>query len=121
MREAFHGADDVKATELLRITDDECEEPTDFDILDLLNGLKKHVYTNDDDDDDEQVGIFTRCVMWCEKYNRSWRLSQIHTLAMALEEGSIPEQVTTSPSDTMEAMDSKTEQASFTPELMHED
>ena len=85
MREAFRlaGNDDKKATRLLKIKEDECEEPVDIDVLDLLNGLKGHP--------EEDAGIFTDCVRWCEERQQSWPVSEIHKLALALEAGVEPE------------------------------
>ncbi|KAF2279329.1 uncharacterized protein EI97DRAFT_172701 [Westerdykella ornata] len=85
-REMFSNMDDVEATRLMYIGEDECEEPVDIDVLELLKGLKKHAEL-DVESEYPQYGIFTRCVMWCEENQRSCLMSNIHEVAKALEEG----------------------------------
>lgn len=91
-RKDFRDADDVRATELLAIEDDECEEPIDIDVLDLLNGLRKH--PDEREDAATESGIFTRCVRYCAEKNHRWRISRIHELAQMLDAGDTPEPLT---------------------------
>jgi hypothetical protein len=72
----------------LEIQPQECIEPSDVDILNLLRCVKKHPEV---DGRPGEYGIFTRCVMWAEENNVSWNISDIHTLAQHLEEGTEPE------------------------------
>jgi hypothetical protein len=96
MRAFFTHADVFSATERIKVTEEECEFPVDIDLLDLAKGLKKHPKTEEDDfDSDNSVGIFTRCVRWCEEHNRSWPMSNVYKLAMSLEQGMTPEQSST--------------------------
>jgi hypothetical protein len=87
MRKALKEADDAHATRLIEIDEDECDEPMDVHVSELLKGLKKHPGV---DEEDEEISIFTQCVMWCEENQRDWLVSDIHELAQALQEGRSP-------------------------------
>lgn len=86
LREELKTCDDAKATELIRVQEEECEEPLDIDIQDLLRGLKKHPIH-----DEDGAGLFTKCVQYCEKHKLSWMLSDVEDLAEAIKAGVRPE------------------------------
>ena len=87
LRELFHDGDDNAATDAIRVQEDECDEPLDIDILELLNGLAKWP---ENDEHGTGAGIFTKCVQYCAERHLHWRLSSIHRLALALEAGREP-------------------------------
>jgi hypothetical protein len=75
----------LKATELIRIPEEESEDATDIDVLELLRGLSKHPQENDG------RGWFTSCVEYCEENRLHWPLSEIHVLAAELHAGRRPQ------------------------------
>lgn len=85
-----------KATELIRIPEEEIEEATDIDVLQLLNGLSQHPQEN------EGRGLFTVCVEYCEDNRLRWPLSKIHMLAAELQAGHRPQAYRENWDDDME-------------------
>lgn len=75
----------LKATELIRIPEEEIKDATDIDVLELLNGLSQHPKEN------EGRGWFTVCVAYCEENCLHWPLSEIHVLAAELHAGRRPQ------------------------------
>jgi hypothetical protein len=86
----------MKATELIRIPDEESEDATDIDVLELLNGLSQHPKEN------EGRGSFTACVEYCEANRLHWPLSEIHVLAAELHAGRRPQAYGGNSDDGME-------------------
>ncbi|KAF2258047.1 hypothetical protein CC78DRAFT_549442 [Lojkania enalia] len=81
--EKLAGANDIEATVMCRITQDETDEAFDINVLDLVSFLKKHPAG-------EGAGVFTRCVIWCEEHQINWPLSKVNELAAALNSGRMP-------------------------------
>ncbi|KAF1912959.1 hypothetical protein BDU57DRAFT_456953, partial [Ampelomyces quisqualis] len=79
---------DSRATDLIKLDDDEKAKATDFYLRDLCYGLRKHPGEHDG-------GIFTRCVKYCEENNASYKLSNVWKLATNLEAGRTPSGSTT--------------------------
>jgi hypothetical protein len=71
---------DGKATDLIKIQDDEFTLTIDWDLRDLCDGLQKHP-------DEEDGGVFTRCVRYCQDNDAPYRLSNVWELAQELEAG----------------------------------
>jgi predicted small lipoprotein YifL len=74
---------DDKATDLMKMRDDEFPHISDFDLRDLCDGLQKHP-------DEEDGGIFTRCVKYCQENNSPYFLSNVWELAQDLVAGRLP-------------------------------
>jgi hypothetical protein len=72
---------DDKATDLIKIQDDEFNLIVDYDLRDLCDGLQKHP-------GEEDGGIFTRCVKYCQENDAPYRLSNVWELAQELDDGS---------------------------------
>ena len=101
----------LRATELIRIPEDESEGATDIDVLELLNGLSQHPKEN------EGRGWFTVCVAYCEENHLHWPLSEIHVLAAELHAGRRPQDYRGKPDDSMEF---DTEPNNFRPRVKEE-
>jgi hypothetical protein len=86
----------LKATELIRIPEEESEDATDIDVLELLNGLSQHPKEG------EGRGWFTVCVAYCEENRLHWPLSEIHVLAAELHAGRRPQAYRGKTDDSME-------------------
>jgi hypothetical protein len=80
-RAVFATADDARATDLIR-TDD--ENAVDYDIRALGTNLKSFP-------DEAGAGIFTRCVEYCIENNAPYTMSNVHLLALDLQNGVIPQ------------------------------
>lgn len=85
-RTAFGGADDAKATDLIRLATDELNRAAeDYDMRSLAVGLKKYPELGQDG------GIFTRCVQYCHENKASYTLANVWELAKALSIGREPQ------------------------------
>jgi hypothetical protein len=84
LRPVFAKADDLKATDLMQLSDEERQVATDFLIRDLDIQLKMHPKEGVDG------GIFTRCVKWCVERGAAYTLGDVHELAWALRRGEEP-------------------------------
>jgi hypothetical protein len=80
-RAAFATADDARATDLIRTED---ENAVDYDIRALGTNLKSFP-------DEAGAGIFTRCVEYCIENNAPYTMSNVHLLALDLQNGMIPQ------------------------------
>lgn len=83
-REVFNNADDVKATDLIHLTEAELETAVDYDVRKLCVGLKKLPLEGVDG------GIFTRCVKYCKDNNAGYTMFNVWKLAADLQEGRTP-------------------------------
>ncbi|KAJ4317463.1 hypothetical protein N0V94_004922 [Neodidymelliopsis sp. IMI 364377] len=81
-RAAIAGADDGRATDMIRVPDD--EKSVDYYMRALCTNLKQHP-------SGESAGIFTQCVKYCVENDASYTLSNVHKLAIALQTGNAPE------------------------------
>jgi hypothetical protein len=81
-RAVIAGADDGRATDMIRIPDD--EKSVDYYMRALCTNLKQHP-------SGESAGIFTQCVKYCVENDASYTLSNVHKLAIALQTGNAPE------------------------------
>jgi len=81
MQEIFKEADDMKATDLIRFSDDENNSPkiVNADVRELAVGVKKMPELGKDG------GIFTRCVEWCMQNDVAYTLSSVVNLAKDLQ------------------------------------
>lgn len=77
-------AGDVKATDLMRLADDEMEHLVDYDVRALCTGLIKHPTVGVDG------GIFTQCVEYCQENDAPYTLHNVWQLAADLEAGRTP-------------------------------
>lgn len=84
---------DDRATDMIRLAPDERSRASDFEIISLCQGLKKHPGEADG-------GIFTRCVKWCEENDGRYKLSNVWELASALDAGQVPKRIPSSGSST---------------------
>ncbi|KAH7351386.1 hypothetical protein BKA66DRAFT_613719 [Pyrenochaeta sp. MPI-SDFR-AT-0127] len=84
-REVFDKADDVKATDLIRLTDEELDCAVNYDVRNLCIGLKKHPQ------EDVDGGIFTRCVKYCQENDAAYTIFDVWELAADLQQGRRPE------------------------------
>ncbi|KAF2635554.1 hypothetical protein P280DRAFT_193923 [Massarina eburnea CBS 473.64] len=75
----FAAADDAKATDLIRLNDEEAASAPDFDVLNMVRGLRKYPAENGVE------GLFTQCVRFCAENNVSYKLSRIHIMAIAID------------------------------------
>jgi hypothetical protein len=80
---------DEKATDLIRLDDDEFAVAPDFEIRALCHGLRKHPGPSDG-------GIFTQCVKYCEETGAAYKLSDVWQLASGLVAGCVPNHSPTS-------------------------
>jgi len=82
MARFFKAADDLAATEALRLDKDEKVYGCDFPVLRFQNdSLTKYP-------EGKSKGIFTDCVQWILDNNKNIMLSQVHIVAAALRNGS---------------------------------
>lgn len=65
--------DDAKATDMIRLADDEVENAVDFELRELCNGLRKHPGEGD-------AGVFTQCVQFCQQSGADYKLSNVWKL-----------------------------------------
>ncbi|OSS52865.1 hypothetical protein B5807_02823 [Epicoccum nigrum] len=79
-RAVFAGADDGKATDLMRTN----ENSVDYDVRALSTNLKGFPAGED-------AGIFTHCVKYCIENNAPYTMSNVHQLAMSLQNGMVPQ------------------------------
>lgn len=85
LRDVFAEADDIQATDLMQLRQEEKEGARDFLIRDLTAGLKMHPEEGVDG------GVFTRCVKWCVENEAGYTLRNVHKLALALRHGVEPD------------------------------
>lgn len=80
-RKVFVTAEDPKATDLIRADD---RVMVDYDIRALTASLKMHP-------EGEEAGIFTQCVKYCIENDAPYTMSNVHQLAIDLQNGNIPQ------------------------------
>lgn len=83
-RDSLAEADDERATDLIRLDEDEA---CDYYVRALVANLKQHP-------EEENAGIFTACVKYCIENDVPYTMSNVHQLAQALYEGEVPEHPT---------------------------
>jgi hypothetical protein len=74
---------DVKATDMIRLDEDELEHAVDFELRALCNGLRKHPGEDD-------AGIFTQCVKFCHDTGDDYKLSNVCELVAGWNAGRKP-------------------------------
>lgn len=79
-RATFATADDGRATDLIR---PEGEKTVDYYVRALGTNLKGFPT--------DGAGIFTRCVKYCIENNASYTMSNVHLLAVDIQNGTIPQ------------------------------
>ncbi|KAL5114637.1 hypothetical protein ACEQ8H_007482 [Pleosporales sp. CAS-2024a] len=84
--------DDVKATDMIRLSEDELPRAVDFELRALCRGLRKYPGEGD-------AGIFTRCVEFCSMYDANYTLSTVWELASDLDSGRTPSRFASSNHD----------------------
>ena len=104
-RDIFSEADDIRATDLIQLSEEEEDFGVDYDIQDLCLGLKKHPEEHVDG------GIFTRCVKYCEANNAPYTMNDVWELAADLEMGRTPKHHS-SQSGTLSSLESPSARAS---------
>jgi hypothetical protein len=77
---------DVKATDMIRLADDELENAIDFELRALCNGLRKHPSDGD-------AGIFTQCVQFCHDTGADYKLSNVCELVDDWNAGRTPSRI----------------------------
>ncbi|KAL7773901.1 hypothetical protein CFE70_003868 [Pyrenophora teres f. teres 0-1] len=87
LQEAFKEADDAKATELIRFSDEELKtiKVVDADIRELAKGVDKMPKVGKDG------GLFTKCVEYCVKHDVKYKLSNVVELAEKLRAEEVAE------------------------------
>ncbi|KAJ4337682.1 hypothetical protein N0V95_008263 [Ascochyta clinopodiicola] len=80
-RAAYAGADDCKATDLIRTGED---DSIDYYVRALCSNLKQHPAGED-------AGIFTACVKYCAEHNAPYTISNVWQLAVDLQDGNVPQ------------------------------
>lgn len=89
-RGEFKDMKDDRATDRVRLSEDELPYAQDFDIRALCNGLRKFPDENDG-------GIFTDCVKWCQANNSAHTLANVWELAVDLDAGTTPKRIVPEP------------------------
>lgn len=79
----FAAADDAEATDAIRLSREEADDNQDCGTEDLVVNLIKFP-------DAEHAGIFTEVVRWCTATGHGMQLSQMHRVAIMLEDGQDP-------------------------------
>jgi hypothetical protein len=72
LKRFFQEADDVKATDALRMSEEEEKDSVDYRVLDMDRGLKKFP------DEDGEMSTFTKRLRWCIANNVDILLSDLH-------------------------------------------
>ena len=84
LRDVFAHADDIQATDLMQLNEEERAVATDFRVRDLSKELKMHPQMGVDG------GVFTECVKWCVEKRAGYTLANVHELALVLRRGEEP-------------------------------
>ncbi|EUC31770.1 hypothetical protein COCCADRAFT_68595, partial [Bipolaris zeicola 26-R-13] len=85
LRDVFANADDIHATDLMQLSEEEKAQAADFRVRDLSRELKMHPRGGVDG------GVFTECVKWCVERRAGYTLGNVHELALALRRGEEPD------------------------------
>lgn len=80
-RPVFASAEDPKATDFIRADE---KVTVDYEIRALGAALKQHPT-------EEEGGIFTECVKYCIENDAPYTLSNVHQLAIDLQNGDVPQ------------------------------
>ncbi|KAF3052351.1 hypothetical protein E8E11_010580 [Didymella keratinophila] len=109
-RAVFATAEDPKATDLIRADD---KVTVDYEIRALGAALKQHPA-------EEEGGIFTECVKYCIEHDAPYALSNIHQLAIDLQNGDVPQHPASPDRDAQSEGDMTEDEASDPPSPLAE-
>jgi hypothetical protein len=92
---------DAKATDMIRLQEDELEHAVDFELRALCNGLRKHPGEGD-------AGVFTQCVQFCYDTGADYKLSNVCELVDDWNAGRKPSRLV----DAMPELETENESSS---------